>query len=163
MRRYLIAFVLSATASAGVQSAPPERNVYGSEVGAVYGALRSVKEMSDTCTDVFPEMKEKQFDALLRWRNEYSDFIEEIEDRFLQLMFLDAEQEESRYRAAVAELEEGLEKRRTDQRRKLVANQYEKLKAECENFPELLQSKQVNMELRFSEQVRRIREAVPIK
>lgn len=161
--RYFILFlaVLSTDVVAADEQQQP--NTYGSDVTAVYSLLRTVKLMSDTCSNVFPGTAERHYQALLDWRNRYSDFIEEIEGRFLQLFYLDAGQDESRYKAAVAKFEAGFESRRKAEEKMLVETRHEALRKECLAFPEVLQSEQMNIEVQQTERVTRLREAVPLR
>lgn len=66
-----------------------------------------------------------------------------------------------KYHAATAKFEQGFEARRQAQQKALVEKQYEQLRTECRAFPQLVDSGALDMQARFPEELRRIRENAP--
>lgn len=153
--------VVSLLAGAVPAGARAEPGSYHGDVGAVYGAMRGLKQMADICADVFPETGSANRTALLAWRDRYAPFVTEIEQRFLHLHAAAAAGDEARYRASVEAFEANFAARTEQTKETLRTQAPDALRRDCNAYPELIASDNVDFERRYADEVARIRAQLP--
>ena len=134
---------------------------YDIDLGQIYGAISSARLRENICSRNFPELSSKLREVHLEWRNKNLSFIQDIEKRFQERLWVsvgDNKKEFLLLRKQLADdemqYEEGLEE--------IMRGQGgDELKYECDNFDMFLASDVMDLESFFAEQLAVVRKGPP--
>jgi hypothetical protein len=160
IRRCLIGLVLLIVQPLHAQkiSTTPSTGDYATDLGIVYGVMRTTGFTRDICIETYPEMQQAISEAYNVWRERYKPFLQEIAMRMNLLLLEDAKQsgislaqEMTNYANEMAELKPAL-------RAMYSKDGPASFRAFCERYPNTFLGEGVgNIEKRYPEHVATIR------
>ena len=156
MKRVLLAGVLAAAALA--------RAAFGADTGASYGetlaqVYRTYEEMTgrkDACTEAFPGARAAVEHGYSAWRDRNAQTITELDER-LTRMIRGASRDAKDYARNIGKYEGALVQQRLETKRALLAQPRDGLELLCKSLPELLTSKESDLETLYADELKSIR------
>jgi len=147
-------------ASATVTSADSDTHSTGDfaiDLGAVYGAIDSIRMYRDICTEDFPDLADKTRTAYDAWRTRYLPFVQEVDRTFTTAMYIEARRDPETCTKLLSKFATGLAKYKTALRDGFMEQGAASFRATCARFPEYVRTERGDIEHYYSEQVATMR------
>ncbi len=157
MKRFIIAaYAAIACAAVAGSAAAAEENSYGNQMVKVYNAYQAIRAHKDACDEALPNSRgitEKSYGG---WRTRHAKLIAELDDRLAQ-MIRGVSKDDKEYARNIGKIEGMLLKQRQDTKQALLAQPRQELNELCKSLPELLVSKESDLETLYADELKSIR------
>ena len=158
MRKILLFVFFSIFGQADAQEySTNATNDYATDLGQVYGAIRSVEHMKQICTAAFPTNKKNISAAYQQWRKNYQPFIDEIEKHMTNLIWQESNGNRKKYVVLSSTAEKNFIELRGTLKVKMMSGSVGSFSEQCGFYPSYLVLSRMNLEHYYSEQVAVIR------
>jgi len=150
----LATLVLAALAAPlhGAETAPS----YGQQLAQVYGTYQSVVANTEACSEAAPGMRGPIDKSLKAWHARNDKTIAELDER-LTRMIRGASKDDQEYARNIGKYEGAMLQQRNDARKAMLAQPRENLDALCKSLPDLLSSKESDLETVYADELKSIR------
>lgn len=158
--RYLVTLlVLLATcvSAQDFKAAPP----YSEDVAAMYGEIRQVQIWEEVCSEQFPATTASNKTAVENWRKQYSTFVQEIEQRYRNMLWQESNRDTVRHKAVSDHFARADSKAKIQFKELLIHGGIETFRRQCEGYANYLKSQVMNLEISQEVVVSRIRK-IPV-
>lgn len=129
---------------------------YGQELAQVYGTYQAVVARREACNEALPDMKATTEKSYTAWRNRNAKTVAELDERLAQ-MIRGASKDDREYARNIGKYEGAMLQQRNDVKRALLAQPREELDALCRSLPELLASRESDLESLYADELKSIR------
>lgn len=153
---------LKITALASALLAPPAAAAaqgtagYGEDLAQVYGTYQAILARKEACDDGAPNLRGANQKSYAAWRARNAKIITELDDR-LARMIRGASRDDKEYARNIGKYEGGILQQRQEARQALLAQSRGELDALCKSLPELLTSKDSDLETLYADELKSIR------
>jgi len=148
----LLSFGVTAEAQEPTRSPP-----YAEDVAGIYGDIQQVSAWQEVCTDEFPSTADANKRAVREWRSQYALFVQEMEERYQNMLWQEARHDPIRHKALLDHMARVHDSAMRGFKDILVRGGVDRLREQCENYPAYLKSPAMNLEVSQAEVVNRIR------
>lgn len=151
-----VLLALACTLPGGPACAADAQASYGQELAQVYGTYQAVLARREACSDAVPNTRgaiEKSYNA---WRSRNARTISELDER-LARMIRGASKDDKEYARNIGKYEGAMLQQRTEARQTLLAQPREDLEAMCKSLPDLLASRENDLETLYADELKSLR------
>lgn len=134
---------------------------YATDLGQVYGAIRSVEHMKQICIEAFPKHQNDINYAYRQWRKNYKSFLEEVENYMANMMWQEASGNLKKYGFITAAANKEFTKLRGNLKIKMMSNGAEAFSEQCMFYSTYVALPRLNLEYYYATQMTVIRKGLP--
>ncbi len=147
---------LACAALATVVPAADNTTSYGEQLVQVYNTYQAIRAHKDACDDALPNTRGVTQKSYAAWRARHAKLIAELDDR-LSGMIRGASKDDKEYARNIGKYEGLLLKQRQDTKQALLGQPREELEALCKSLPDLLASRESDLETLYADELKSIR------
>lgn len=129
---------------------------YGQELAQVYGTYQAVLARKEACSDASPGTRGAIERGFAGWHGRNAKTIAELDER-LTRMIRGASKDEKEYARNIGKYEGAMLQQRTEVKQALLGQPREELDALCRSLPELLASRESDLETLYADELKSIR------
>ena len=126
---------------------------YATDLGQVYGAIRSVEHMKEICIEAFPKHQNDINAAYRQWRESYKSFLEEIENYIKNMMLQKANGNRKKYALISAAADKEFAKLRGNLKIKMMSKGAESFSEQCMFYSSYVALPRLNLESYYGKQM----------
>jgi len=154
----LLALLASCASAQDLKSAPP----YVEDVAAIYGEIRQVQIWEEVCSEQFPNTKAANRAAVKNWREQYSAFVQEMEQRYQNMLLQESHHNSERHKALSEHFAKAEAKAKIQFKELLLRGGIETFRKQCDGYANYLKTQSMDLEITQAIVVSRIRK-IPIE
>jgi hypothetical protein len=147
-----LVFAVLAAPSQAAENAPS----YGQELAQVYGTYQSILANKEACTEAAPNTRGAIEKSYKTWQARNGKTLAELDDR-LTRMIRGASKDDKEYARNIGKYEGAMLQQRNDARKAMLAQPRDNLDALCKSLPDLLSSKESDLETVYADELKSIR------
>jgi len=158
MTRWLLGALAAVACAAPAISAlaAEAKPSYGQELAQVYGTYQSVLGHKEACEDASPNTRGAIDKSYAAWRGRNANTIAELDER-LAKMIRGISKDDKEYARNIGKYEGAMLQQRHEAKQEFLAQPRKELEALCQSLPDLLSSKESDLETLYADELKRIR------
>lgn len=157
MRIFVLFCSLVVSPLAWCEQATDSTGDYAMDLGQVYGAIQSVKQMKDICSDSFPALTKENEAAYQGWRKHYLSFLQEVDKHWTAFAWREANGNPQKYTEFLNKMTNYSEQYKQGLRKQLSADGTDAFAKQCGVYAKYLTTDRTNLEYFYAEQVATMR------
>ena len=130
---------------------------YAMDLGQVYGAVQSVMQMKDICSESFPELTQENETAYKNWRKHYLPFLQEVDKHWAAFAFREANGDPQKHVDFLNKMTNYFEQYKQGLHKQLSADGPDVFAKKCGMYAKYLTTDRTNLEYFYAEQVATMR------
>jgi hypothetical protein len=153
---FIVPIAFSATSLCSAQASGPEAPSYGQQLAQVYGTYQGLLARKEACDEGLPATRAATDKSYAAWRARHAKLIVELDER-LTGMIRGASRDDKEYARNIGKYEGAMLQQRQEAKQALLEQPRDELQALCRSLPQLLMSKDSDLETIYAEELKSIR------
>lgn len=154
--RIVVPLTLVIASTCGVRAAAQGSSSYGEQLAQVYGTYQALLARKEACDEGLPATRVANDRSYTAWRTRHAKLIADLDER-LTGMIRGASRDDKEYARNIGKYEGAMLQQREEAKQALLGQPRDELQALCRSLPQLLMSKDSDLETIYAEELKSIR------